>query len=135
MKMSLESKLHPPEVSDYCFVLFDCKFENRIGCKVYGNGPVAVEWVEDVRMKMSPGILRANQGNYTTLLISRGLYPSIGDIIVRVGEMNVEHLTALEVRIVPSLSLSLCLSFSLALCLSLCLSASLSLDLSVSDVL
>jgi hypothetical protein len=97
------SKLAPPEPADFCFVVFECKFEHRIGCKIYGNGPVAIEWVEDVRMKMSPGVLKSLQGNYTNVLIGRGLSPSIGDIILTVGEMNVEHLTAIEVSI-PSLS-------------------------------
>ena len=93
------SKLTPPELTDFCFVNFECKFEHRLGCKIYGNGPVVIEWVEDMRMKMSSGVLKSLQGNYTNVLIGRGLSPSIGDIIVAVGEMNVEHLTALEVSI------------------------------------
>lgn len=89
----------PPEIGDYCFLVFECRFENRLGCKIYGNGPVAIEWVDDVRMKMSPGVLVTLQGNYTNVLMNRGLYPSIGDIIVSVGDMNVEHLGAYEVNI------------------------------------
>lgn len=95
--ITVPMKYLPPELSDFCFVLFECKFENRVGCKIYGNGPVAVEWVEDIRMKMSPGTVLAMQGPYTTILVCRGLYPSVGDIVVFVGETNVEHLTAIEV--------------------------------------
>jgi hypothetical protein len=96
--------LAPPVPSDFCFVIFECKFEHRLGCKIYGDGPVAIEWVQDVRMKMSPGVLISLQGNYTNVLLGRGLSPSIGDIIVTVGEINVEHLTAIEVHSSPSLS-------------------------------
>ncbi len=96
---SRSHKLRPPPIPDFCFIHFECKFENRLGCKIYGDGPAVVEWVEDVRMKMSPGIIQAMQGPYTTVLICRGLYPSIGDIIVTVDGVNVEHLSAVEVSV------------------------------------
>lgn len=87
----------PVSMADFCYIVFENRFSSKMGCKIFGDGPTVVEWVEDVRMKMTQGELRHTQGNYITVLIARGLYPSVGDVIVEIDGTNVEHLPARQV--------------------------------------
>jgi hypothetical protein len=87
-----------PDLPDtYSFVVFQCDFVDKIGCTLHGFGPVAVENVLDTPVILSPGKLLHGQGEYAGCLENRGLFPSVGDIILSVDGVGVGHLTYTEV--------------------------------------
>ena len=90
------SRLPDPPLS-FSFIVFECEFVDKIGCTLYGFGPVVVENVLDIPVILSLGSLQHEQGEYADVLKERGLLPSIGDVILAVDGVGVSHLSYLEV--------------------------------------
>lgn len=89
-----------PDLPDsFSYIVFQCDFVDKIGCTLHGFGPVAVENVQDVPAIFIPGKLLHGQGEYAGCLESRGLYPSVGDIMLSVDGVGVGHLTYVEVGV------------------------------------
>lgn len=88
----------PDLPSMFSFIVFQCDFVDRIGCTLYGFGPVCIENVMDVPVILSEGKLLHSQGEYANCLEQRGLLPSIGDILLSVDGVGVGHLAYTEVR-------------------------------------
>ena len=87
----------PVKSTEMCYIVFECRVEQKLGCNLYGDGPVAVESLMDCPLRMGQGIVKYSQGHYATLLLRRARFPSVGDVLVAVGDVEVEHLSAVEV--------------------------------------
>eukprot|EP00602_Paraphysomonas_sp_CaronLab_P006528 CAMPEP_0185037196 /NCGR_PEP_ID=MMETSP1103-20130426/31249_1 /TAXON_ID=36769 /ORGANISM="Paraphysomonas bandaiensis, Strain Caron Lab Isolate" /LENGTH=1028 /DNA_ID=CAMNT_0027575061 /DNA_START=1044 /DNA_END=4130 /DNA_ORIENTATION=+ len=88
----------PAVPSQYCFIVFECAFESKMGCSICGSGPVAVEFVHDTPIRMGGEKLIHSQGAECNVLKKMGLFPSVGDVILAIDGVSVEHFTATEVR-------------------------------------
>lgn len=87
----------PPKKDEFCYVSFECAVQQKLGCRLYGHGPVVVGSLLDCPLRMSQGVVLHSQGSYVAMLLRRALYPSVGDVLTTVGGVSVEHLSAMEV--------------------------------------
>jgi hypothetical protein len=87
----------PMKKEDFCYVTFECAVQQKLGCMMYGHGPVVVESLLDCPLRMSQGVVLHSQGPYAPILLRRALYPSVGDVLSTVGGLKVDHLSAMEV--------------------------------------
>jgi hypothetical protein len=98
--------LLPELPTSHSFIDFECVVFAPSGFTVFGDGPVAVEYISDLPTYIQPGILKHKQGEFECL-IDRGLIPSVGDIIGFVEGVSVGHLSSHEVKYVPKFLLIL----------------------------
>lgn len=91
--------LRLPELpSSYSYIVFEGKYLDKLGCLLFGDGPVIIAKILDTPLFLEPGTLLHAQGG-SQVLVDRGLYPSVGDVILSVAGVGVGHLTLMEVRI------------------------------------
>lgn len=93
------TKLPPPPAS-YSYVVFECHFPGRLGVNLFGDGPVVIENISEFVEEVAEGALLHAQGPHQEVLLTRGLFPGIGDVLLSVDGVGVSHLNAEQVILI-----------------------------------
>jgi hypothetical protein len=83
------------------YIQFRCKFKEKLGCRIQGDGPILVTQIIDLdAVNEYPGTLLKREGDVTITekILSRGLHPTIGDVVVAVNNNSVSHLNAEQLQ-------------------------------------
>jgi hypothetical protein len=88
--------LNPCSPIDFSFIVFQCSVRDRLGCQIFGDGPVAIEKVMNLSF-VSTGCLLYGQGKDKQILLDRGLLPTIADVVISVNGIGVAHLNVTQV--------------------------------------
>ena len=83
------------------YISYECFFSNQLGCRIQGDGPTLVTMITNPETvsKISRGAIveRAGESSHVSYMLSQGLRPIVGDILVSVEDTTVLHLNSAQV--------------------------------------
>ena len=82
------------------FIEFEVHVIPPSGLTLYGDCPTIIEYVSEIPTLVDSGSLKYQQGDNYQVLIDRGLFPSVGDIIICIEDTVTTHLSSIEVYVI-----------------------------------
>lgn len=83
------------------YISYECYFTSQLGCRIQGDGPTLVTLItnSETVSKLSRGTIVCRSGNedHINFMMSQGMRPIIGDVLVAIDDITILHLNSAQV--------------------------------------